>query len=77
MVIAPILQTYNFCRWNISPFSHVCKRLITCQNTAYIFGNMSVTEMILMVFMLNMVLPSLSTSLFICKRLDFSPLFQL
>ena len=78
MVIVPISQTYNFCWWNISPFSLVCKRHISCLIIAYIFVDKSVTRKILMVvFVLMMVLPSLSTILFIRKRLHFSSLFQL
>ena len=78
MVNTPISNNYNFCRWTLSPFSCVCNRHISCQNTTYIFMDMSVIgKIMVMVFVLTVVLPSLSTILFIRKRLHFSPLFQL
>ena len=57
--------------------SRVCKRDISCQNTTYIFLDMSVIAKILMVFLLTVMLLSLSTILFIRKRLHFNPLFVL
>ena len=77
MVITPISKIYNFCWCNINPFSLVCKWLISCKNTTYIFMDMPVIGKVLtMIFMLMVVLPSLSMILSICKRLHFRPPFQ-